>query len=186
NAFGTLDKAINRAWGSEKVPGFIVSKLLSFAMMLALAGLLVASVVVSTVLTTTRQATQMVLGKVPGEQIFWQFATIVVSFLTVLVAFLLVYRFLPRLGPEKAEQVALRDVWPGAVLAAIAWVAVKELFALYLGSSFANYNAVYGPVGTIIALLTWIYVSSVIILVGAEFAAETYRVRRLRTDLAQA
>src|SRR5205823_1030381 len=46
-AFGTLDKAINRAWGSEKVPTFVVGRLISFVMMLGVAGLLVLSLVVS-------------------------------------------------------------------------------------------------------------------------------------------
>jgi membrane protein len=62
-------------------------------------------------------------------------------------------------------------------------VILKELFALYLGSQFYNYDAVYGTMGTVIALLTWIYLSSMIILSGAEFASETQRVRTLRADL---
>jgi membrane protein len=83
------------------------------------------------------------------------------------------YRFLPRCEAK------FRDVWVGALLAAIAWSLVKEGFAYYLGSSFANFQAVYGALGTVIALMTWIYISSVIILAGAEFAAETARFRRL-------
>ena len=69
------------------------------------------------------------------------------------------------------------------LLAAVLWVILKELFALFLGSQFVNYNAVYGPMATVIALLTWIYLSSLVILAGAEFASETQRVRRLRTEL---
>src|SRR5437773_1002093 len=72
NAFGTLDKALNRAWGTEKVPGFLAARLASVVMMLAAAGLLVLSLVVSTALTRTRAITQSVFGDVPGSQVFWQ------------------------------------------------------------------------------------------------------------------
>src|SRR6476659_4425755 len=50
-AFGTLDRAINRAWGTEKMPGFVIRKLVSFVMMLGAAALLIVSLVVSTALT---------------------------------------------------------------------------------------------------------------------------------------
>jgi membrane protein len=177
NAFSTLDKAINRAWGSEKVPDFVGSKIASFLMMLGLAGLLIVSFVVSTLLTRTRAITQSLVGEVPGSQVFWQVVTAGISLGLVFLVFLLVYRFIPR------ANVRLRDAWLGALLAAVVWVALKELFALYLGSQFANYDAVYGTMGTVIALLTWIYLSSMIILGGAEFASETQHMRKLRADL---
>ena len=92
----------------------------------------------------------------------------------VYVVFVLIYRGLPRVD------VTYRDVWLGALLAAIIWAIVKEGFAYFLGSNLIHYDAVYGTLGAVVALLTWIYLSSLIILVGAEFTAETARVRRLR------
>src|SRR5437870_257836 len=56
-AFDALDKAINRAWHTEKVPNLLVSKLTSFAMMAVIAALLLLAVVVSTTLTFTQQFT---------------------------------------------------------------------------------------------------------------------------------
>jgi membrane protein len=173
-AFDALDKAINRAWNSEKVPTFLVGKLTSFAMMAVSALMLIVSFVVTTALTTTRTITKTVVGELYGEQIFWQIVNFAASIALVFLVFSLMYRFLPR------AEVRFRYVWFGALLAAIAWSLVKEGFAYYLGSSFANYGAVYGPLGTVIALMTWIYISSVIILTGAEFASETARFRRLQ------
>jgi membrane protein len=177
NAFSTLDTAINRAWKTEKVPGFVGSKIAGFTMMLGLAGLLIVSLTVSTLLTATRAATSTLVGSVPGSQIFWEVVTAGVSLALVFLVFLIMYRFIPRI------EVSLRDAWPGALLAAFAWVVLKELFALYLGSQFGNYDQVYGTMGAVIALLTWIYLSSMIILGGAEFASETHRVRRLRAEV---
>jgi membrane protein len=80
--------------------------------------------------------------------------------------------------------VSLRDVWPAAFVAAIVWTLLKELFGLYLGSVFAQYSSTYGTLGAVFALITWIYLSSLIILTGAEFSAESARVRRLRREVA--
>jgi membrane protein len=173
-AFSALDKAINRAWNSEKIPGFFAARFTSFVMMLVLFGMMIISFIVTTVLTTGRKITERTLGEVPGVDIFWQLTSFAATVAGIFLIFVLMYRFLPR------TDVALRDVWLGALMAALIWSMVKEIFAYYLGSNFANYDAIYGTLGTVVALLTWIYISSLIILGGAEFTAETARVRRLR------
>ena len=182
-AFDALDKAINRAWSSEKIPNFLMGKLTSFAMMLTIAALLFLSVIVSATLTATRRITSdavgNVVGQIPGEAIFWWAVNVSASLAIIFLGFVLLYRFVPRCS------VSYRDVWLAALIAAIAWTIAKEGFALFVGSSFANYSAVYGTLGTVIALLTWIYISSIIILVGAEFSSETARVRDLRQKVAQ-
>lgn len=178
NAFGILDRAINRAWSSEKVPNFIVAKLASFGMMLVTGALLILSVIISVVLSAARNAANYVAGgEVPGSNIFWQLLSVGVSLGVVFLSFLLLYRYLPRCD------VRWRDVWLGALLAAIIWVLLKELFALFVSSPLANFSATYGPIAAVIVLLTWIYLSSLIILTGAEFTSETYRVRRLRFEM---
>lgn len=173
NAFGTLYKAVNRAWNTEHRPSFLMDKVISFLMMLVLAALFITSVIVSAVLTSIRAFTQFRIGKVPGEQIIFQVTSIGLSMALTFVVLLLMYWFVPR------TKVQFHDVWFAALVASVVWTLFKELFALYLGSSFATYDAVYGTAGTVIALLTWIYVSSLIILTGAEFASETHRFRRL-------
>jgi membrane protein len=182
-AFDALDKAINRAWSSEKMPNFFVGKLTSFVMMLVIAALLILSVLVSTTLAATRRITSDALGRVvtevPGETVFWWIINVSASLAIIFLGFVLLYRFVPRC------KVDFRDIWPAALITAIAWTIAKEGFAIFLGTSFANYSAVYGTLGTVIALLTWIYISSIIVLVGAEFSAETARVRDLREKVVQ-
>ena len=173
-AFEALDKAINRAWATEKVPSFLVGKLIGLLMMLGIGGLLILSFVATALLTASRAFTSSLIGEVPIAQVFWQVASIFVTLGLIFLVFLLLYRFLPR------TDVNLRDVWLAAFIASVSWTIVKELFAYFLGSQFATFTAVYGPLSAIIALLIWIYISSVIILTGAEFSSETARVRRLR------
>jgi membrane protein len=173
-AFEALDKAINRAWATEKTPSFIVGKLIGLLMMLGIGGLLILSFVATALLAASRTFTSSLIGEVPITQIFWQIASVLVTLAIIFLVFLMLYRFLPR------TDVKLRDVWLAAFIASVIWTIVKELFAYFLGSQFATFTAVYGPLSAIIALLIWIYISSVIILAGAEFSSETARVRRLR------
>lgn len=179
-AFDAIDKAVNRAWRTEKVPSILTTKLTSFLMMLVVGGLMLVSLIVSAILGTTRTFTEEIIGKVPGEQFFWWAVNFAASIAIVFLGLLLLYRFVPRC------EVEIRDVWRGALLSAIAFALAKEGFGLFLGTTFANYNAVYGTVGTVIALLTWVYISVIIMLAGAEFAAETARVRDMRAKLQHA
>ena len=95
-----------------------------------------------------------------ATDLFWTLAgtliTPVLSFLT----FLILYRFLPN------APVRLGDVWPGALAASLAFDAAMWVFVWYV-TKFPVYNLVYGSVGAIMALLTWVYVSAIILLFGA-------------------
>jgi len=64
-------------------------------------------------------------------------------------------------------------VLPGSVLATVLWFASTVVFGVYL-QRFANYSAIYGSVATAIALLVWLYIVSIVILIGAEFNAVRY------------
>ena len=78
-------------------------------------------------------------------------------------------------GPNRRQR--WRAVWPGAILATSLWLIATLGFAWYV-RNLANYNVVYGSVGTSIALLVWMYLLSAIALLGAEFNAQLERRRR--------
>lgn len=173
-AFDAIDKAVNRAWKTDKMPSILITKVTSFLMIVTVGGLMLVSLLVAVSLTTIRDFTEQIFGDVPGEQFIWWLVNFAASTGIVFMGFLLLYRFIPRCDVE------MRDVWRAALLAAIIFSLAKEGFALFLGANLANYDAVYGTVGTIIGLLTWVYISVIIMLTGAEFAAETARVRDMR------
>ena len=100
----------------------------------------------------------------PGGALLQAVVTWLFPFFLASVVFALMYRFLP------TRKISWQEVWPGAVLAGVGWEALKLSFALY-ASNFANWQAVYGPVASVIGLLTWLYLSYVVVLFGAEFAA---------------
>lgn len=92
----------------------------------------------------------------------WLIATIT----SIAVIALIYHHGLPRTQPW-------HRVLPGAVLATVMWFGATVLFGSYLGH-FANYNQIYGSVGTAIALLVWLYLVSLVVLVGAEFNSLRY------------
>ena len=78
------------------------------------------------------------------------------------------YYFLPNLRQSK------RQVLVGALFTTIAWAAVTLGFRVYV-TNFANYNATYGTIGGVIVLLTWMYFSMLVFLIGGEINSELHR-----------
>jgi membrane protein len=76
------------------------------------------------------------------------------------------------LGPNSPKR--LRSVWPGAILATVLWWLTTTAFGYYV-RNIANYNFLYGSIGAVIALLVWMYLLSIIALIGCEYNAERDR-----------
>jgi membrane protein len=85
---------------------------------------------------------------------------------TIAVIALIYHHGLPRTQPW-------HRVIPGSVLATGLWFASTTIFGWYL-RHYADYGVIYGSVGTAIALLVWLYMVSLVILIGAEFNAVRY------------
>lgn len=97
----------------------------------------------------------------PGLLYFWQLLTLPLVLIIMSALFAFVYRF----GPSRWN--AGQPLMPGAVLAAIFWAILSNLFRLYV-RYFGNYNQVYGAVGAVIVLLLWLYMSSLMLLIGGQ------------------
>ena len=70
-------------------------------------------------------------------------------------------------------------VTPGGLLAVVLWLAASALFALYVGN-FSSYNKTYGSLGGVIVFLTWLWITNIIVLLGAELNSEMERSRQIR------
>ena len=163
--FGAISRAINRAWDIHRDRPFHIRKLRDITMALGTGILFALSVGATSALSILPSTDLPVLGAAAnvGTRLF--------AFLPSLAIFLLLYKFIPN------TKTYWRFVWPGALLAAILFEVAKSSFVLYL-DRFANYEQVYGSVGSVIALLVWIYFSAFILILGAEFSAEYGRMRR--------
>ena len=87
--------------------------------------------------------------------------------LAVVVAGLAV---LYRYGPSR-DKAEWKWVTPGGLVAAVLWLVVSMLFSWYV-ANFGSYNETYGSLGAVIGFMTWIWISSIVVLLGAEVNAE--------------
>ncbi|OZC04418.1 YihY/virulence factor BrkB family protein [Rubricoccus marinus] len=165
-AFGQLQKSLNRAWEVEKAAeggglmAVLVKRLLSFGMVLTIAFLLLVSLALSAVLAALGDATSgLVPGGIAGTLI--DVANVIVSIGVIGLLFAFMFRYLPD------AEVSWRDVWVGAFVTAILFTLGKTLIGIYLGVS--SPGSAFGAAGSLALLLVWIYYSSLIVLVGAEF-----------------
>jgi len=105
----------------------------------------------------------------------WLLASRIVRYAVAFGATVLATALLYYFGPYRPQR--WHFVWPGAVLATILWLLATSGFAWY-ARNIANYNVMYGSIGAGIALLVWMYLMSIIALVGCEFNAEFERSAR--------
>ncbi len=172
---GALRHAINQAWDVEKRPSLLRRKALDVALVLGAALVLVFSLSNSGIRGAAEE-----LGDAGwaldliGDLLPFLFTTAVVLFL---------YRILPHPRPRT------RDIWPGAVVAALLISLVRGALELYF-EHLADFGALYGSLGALMALLIFVYAVSLVLVFGAEYASEWSRlpeddddVRRVLRDL---
>ncbi|WP_298876759.1 YihY/virulence factor BrkB family protein [uncultured Bradyrhizobium sp.] len=109
------------------------------------------------------------LGMAPESKLIVALARWPLLFLILLVALAILYRFAPSRDAPRWQWLSL-----GAVAAALLWIAGSALLSWYL-SEFANYNATYGSLGAAVGLMTWMWMSAIVVMFGAELNSEIER-----------
>jgi membrane protein len=136
----------------------LMQRLISFGLVLGFAFLLLTSLVVSAALA----AVHTYMGNAfPGVAVFWEAINAVVSLTVITLLFAMIYKVLPDV------KLTWSDVWVGALVTAGLFTVGKFLIGLYLGTS--SLGSTYGAAGSVIVILVWVYYTSQIILLGAEF-----------------
>jgi membrane protein len=164
--FTTLARNINRAWPRASQMDFWHSRLIALVIILLVGLLLIVTVLANTVTSIIpgiNWALQLNLPLINSAALFSE----VFSMLTAFLVFISLYHWVP------TTQVKWRYALWGALAATVVWEIAANIYSYYLSSGLATYDLLYGSLGTIVALLTWIYVSSYIILIGAHISAAT-------------
>lgn len=162
-----LRHAINQAWDIYESPPLLRRKALDVALVLGATVLLGFSLA----LTATRRAADLLADEENGG---WFAAALldavgdVLPFLFTALTVLFLYRVLPMRRPR------LRQIWPGALVAAALITLVRGALELYF-EEFADFGALYGSLGALMALLLFIFAASLVLVFGAEFASEYSR-----------
>ena len=168
NVFSALIDALNRAYDVEDSRPWWKQKMIAVASVLVI-GLVILT---STVLILGGDqlggwiADRLALGSAVRTAL--GYLQIPIGFALLMTIAALSYYFLPNLRQSK------RHVLVGAVFTTVAWTLVTWGFRVYV-TNFANYNATYGAIGGVIVLLTWMYFSMLVFLIGGEINSELHR-----------
>ena len=174
--FQALRLALDAAWGVTGRRQALQAKAIDFAAVLLIGPLMLLSVASTAVIETARYVVTNLGETVPfleflGADVIWLPVLHLVPLATSVLLFEIAYVLLPNL------RVRWTHALPGALLAAVLFEAGKLGFAWYV-SNLASFSLVYGSLSTVIVLMVWIYISAIILLIGAEFSSEFSR-RRL-------
>ena len=159
--FGAIRKGINAAWGITKPRPFLKERLIDFGLVIG-AGILLLIVLFSPPTLGIVRGASGVLA--PESEYFnhamWNVIARLILPALAYVTFLVLYKFIPN------TSVKLSNVWAGALLASLTFDFANLCFVWYV-QNYGHYNLLYGSVGTILATLTWVYLSAIILLLGA-------------------
>lgn len=165
-AFSMLSQHINHAWPDAEERGFVSKRLIGIGMIAVLLLLLLLSLASTAVLDVLpRFEIPLNGGIMLYETFLWQIANWVVPWLFIFAMFVALYRWVPNV------EVSWRAALWAALVAATGWELGKEAFTWYVSSGLVRYRLVYGSLGTVVALLFWIYLSMMLTLFGAHLGA---------------
>ncbi len=160
--------ALNVAYDVEEERGIVKKYLMSVLYTIGLAVIVLASLALMFLGPQTIEwlADQIGLGAIVVT--LWTWLRIPVAILLMILAIALIYYFFPNVDQPFVV------LTPGSVLAVIGWIVATLGFSFYI-SNFGNYNATYGSLAGVIILLLYFFISSAVLLVGAEINAVIYK-----------
>jgi membrane protein len=154
--------ALNLAYEEREKRSFLRFQLTAFAM--TLGGMV--AVAVGIAVLVLLPAAESFIGISEGAKLLAKLASYFMLVVFVLLALSMLYRF----GPSRRSP-SWHWVTPGAIIATLLWLAASALFSYYVGH-LASYDATYGPLGAVVGVMMWFYVTAFVVLVGAELNAE--------------
>ncbi|WFA08703.1 YihY/virulence factor BrkB family protein [Tissierella sp. Yu-01] len=161
-------RAINNAYDYEEKRSYF--KLKGISILFTIALLILLSLVFVT----------LVLGEIIGKRLFeymgkgedfigiWMNVRFIIPIVFMVYIFALLYKYSPCV--EKGHSIKLSSSIPGGVFATFGWILTSTAFSAYV-NNFGEYSTTYGSLGGMIVLLIWLYLSSIIIVLGGEFNA---------------
>ena len=163
--FVDLQESLDMVWKVKPKPergmikGLLKDRIRSFSVVVGTGFLLLVSLIVSAVISSLNNYISEQFFELPV--FFLQLSNMLVSLFIIFLLFMMIFKFLPDVKIE------WRHVWVGALVTAVLFVLGKYLIGLYLGTS--SLSSTYGAAGSLVILLLWVYYSSQILFLGAEF-----------------
>ncbi len=157
-------RGLNKAYDVDESRKFIKLNLVAFLSTIGVIAMIMISMIM------------IVLGEIIGIYIFsllgamdlfnivWAVSRYCIPTILMFATFSLLYKYVPN------KKLKSRNIRVGAIFATIGWIMTSFLFSFYV-NNFGNYEKVYGSLGGMIVLISWLYLSTLIILIGGELNA---------------
>jgi membrane protein len=167
--FLPLEKALNRAWEADRERSWWRRKLLALSMALVIGFLVLISSALVGVNVYVHNWLQQGALRFPSAflGVAYHLLIVATTFSLTFMMFVVLFKLLPN------RPMHFGQVFPSALLTAVLWEGARSLFTLLL--PMFNYRHVYGSIGVVVALMTWAYISSVVVLFGAQVSGALYR-----------
>lgn len=166
-------KGLNRAYDIDESRVFWKIRGIAFLATMII-GVVVLLSILLLVLGSWLKTQIFLLADLPyGLQKVWDLLQYIIPLFVLFVVFTLLYWIAP------SRRLTLKEVMPGAMFSTIGWITTSILFSIYV-NQFSDFTKTYGSLGGVMILLIWLYISSIIILVGGEINALLFNRRPIR------
>lgn len=161
SAFRAVIKGVNKAYDVDEDRSFIKRTIIGMISVIALA------------LTIMCTLAMLVFGDLIGEflnrflpfehliNFIWNILRYVIIIAMMIVVFAMIYKVAP------AKRIKFRSVLPGAIITTIGWLIASLAFSYYV-NNFSNYSRLYGSLWAVFVLMTWLFMTSIVFILGVE------------------
>ena len=173
SGFKAVIKGLNKAYGVKETRSYIKLKLISMIYTILLALIVIATLFLFVFGDVIGDFFMKVLEHPEVIYYIWNMLRYVVVILIMILFFMFLYNATPcvRLG--------WLEVIPGAVITTLGWISISYIFAYYV-NNFSNYSRLYGSLGAVFMFMTWMFITSMILILGGEINAVLAEKNRLK------
>jgi len=163
--FRAIIRALNRAYEYAENRGFFKKLGLSVLFTIILIFMIT---VIFVGLVFSEQIGKLIFQMFNVEVFFlmtWKYLRLLISFIFMIIIFALIYKYSPNI--KDTDSISLKSTFPGAIFGSSSWIVLSLIFSYYV-SNFGRYSVTYGSLGGVIILLIWLFISSMVIILGGE------------------
>ncbi|MEW9095565.1 MAG: YihY/virulence factor BrkB family protein [Clostridiaceae bacterium] len=164
SGFRSVIKGINKAYDEKEKRSLLRVTIISIVSTLGLGFLIILTIALLVFGNILGSFLIYKLGLSKFYNFIWNIIRYSIILVSMIFIFALIYRYIP------SRKLSWKEVLPGAIFATLGWVIASIGFAFYV-NNFANYSRLYGSIGAVIVLLTWLYITSMVIIIGGEINA---------------
>ena len=161
SAFRAVIKGLNKAYGIKENRTFIKRAFIAIMCTFALVFVIILTLIM---LVFGKLIGDLLVLYLPFESVIeriWNLLRYIVVIVVMICVFAAIYRYTP------SKRIHWKNTFPGAIVCTLGWLTVSVGFAFYI-NNFGNYSRLYGSLGAVIVLITWLYLTSMLVIIGGE------------------